>query len=244
MRRAIALLDFSFETPSPVMAMLRRAVLTHSSWRSCQSCRNRVTLRQLWSDPDVVGARPLAGPSSAAFRQHFEDAHQWRMTRAFGERMVNTPPSAAHEMRACLKESLLYAVFVSCAVLEGMFLCVNLGTLSPLIFEMFMPYHLKYTSLVFAWWGGTYLGLNVARYGPLAQGPWILARTLAGGAFMLAGVTGLVLADGLNGMGPWPSYWLLIFCYSGMPFFDVALTRRQMLPPWLLKWKLGVGLRP
>ena len=27
------------------------------------------------------------------------------------DRMVNTPPSAAHEMRACLKESLLYAVY-------------------------------------------------------------------------------------------------------------------------------------
>ncbi|CAJ1381703.1 unnamed protein product [Effrenium voratum] len=47
------------------------------------------------------------------------------MTKVFGDRMTTTPPSASH-------------VFISCGVLEGIFLCVNLGTFSPLIFEMFM----------------------------------------------------------------------------------------------------------
>merc|ERR1712194_509940 len=46
---------------------------------------------------------------------------------------------------------------------------------------------------------------------------------------------------GMPKLGPWPSYWVLISAFSGMGAFDVALHRRQMLPPWLLKWKLGIS---
>ncbi|CAK8990197.1 unnamed protein product [Durusdinium trenchii] len=199
-------------------ALQRRPVRPWS--RMCRAWRSSATLPE---------------PSTSELRRHFEDAHQWRMTEVFGDkkedtgqRMVATPPSAAH-------------VFISCAFLEGIFLCVNVGTFSPLIFEMFMPYHLKYTALVFAWWGGTYLGLNTARFGPLVQGPWIFCRTLAGPMGVTLGALGLVLADGVAGLGPWPSYWLMIICYSGMSSFDVALARRKLLPPWLLKWKLGIS---
>lgn len=157
-----------------------------------------------------------------------ESAHSWHMVRIFGDPMSSTPPSAAH-------------VFYSCGVIEGIFLCVNVGTLSPLIFEMFMPYHLKYTGLVIAWWGGTYWGLNVARYGPQARGAWSAARAFGGAGLMAAGVAGLVLADGVGQLGPWPSYWLLLTSYASMAAFDLALHRRQMIPHWLLKWKLAVS---
>lgn len=133
---------------------------------------------------------------------------------------------------------------MSCGVIEGIFLAVNIGTMSPLIFEMLMPYHLKYTGLILGWWGGTYVGLNLARYGPLARGPWFAARALAGPLLMTAGVAGLALADGVPGwpkLGPWPSYWVMSTSFAGMAAFDVALHKRQMLPPWLLKWKLGIS---
>merc|ERR550534_3611133 len=146
--------------------------------------------------------------------------------------MSSTPPSAKH-------------LFISCAVIEGIFLCVNIGTMSPFIFEKIMPYHLKYTGLILGWWGGTYCGLNMARYGPRSQGAWFLARTAAGPIFVALGVAGLALADGVPGLprewGPWPSYVLLITSFGGMAIFDAALHARQMLPPWLLKWKVGVS---
>ena len=102
-----------------------------------------------------------------------------------------------------------------------------------------MPYHLKYTALVIGWWGGVYWGLNVAQYGPLAGGFGAAARTLGGLALMTAGVVALILADGTR-LGPWPSYWVLVGAYSSMAAFDVALHRKQMIPVWLLKWKLGL----
>eukprot|EP00933_Yihiella_yeosuensis_P040591 TRINITY_DN34909_c0_g1_i1.p1 TRINITY_DN34909_c0_g1~~TRINITY_DN34909_c0_g1_i1.p1 ORF type:complete len:283 (-),score=37.76 TRINITY_DN34909_c0_g1_i1:95-943(-) len=203
---------------------------------SLGSVRSSVTLRDLWDKPlseaksssGAAMALPLPQPSSAEFRRQLENAHSWRMTRVFGDKMQATPPSAAH-------------VFLSCGFLEGIFLCVNVGTLSPLIFEMAMPYHLKYTSLILAWWGGTYIGLNVARYGPMSQGMLVCARAVMGAVFLTAGVTGLALADGVGGMGPWPSYWLLILSYSGMAAFDLHLHRSHMIPPWLLKWKVGIS---
>lgn len=167
-------------------------------------------------------------PSAAALRRHLESDNHWRTTRIFGDPMTAAPPSAKH-------------IFASCGVIESIFLVVNAGTLSPLIFEMFMPYHLKYTGLVIAWWGGTYWGLNIVQYGPLSRKAWFTARTAAGVAFMMAGVVALVIADGVGQLGPWPSYWLLIGAYGAMAAFDTALHSRQMLPPWLKKWKLGLS---
>merc|ERR1712154_666458 len=111
-------------------------------------------------------------------RSHLESSHHWDMQRIFGDRMIAAPPSGKH-------------LFYSCAVIEGIFLSVNVGTMSPFIFEMLMPYHLKYTGLIVGWWGGTYFGLNLARYGPLSRGPWYAARTLAGPIFVTLGVFGL-----------------------------------------------------
>lgn len=145
--------------------------------------------------------------------------------------MSATPPSAKH-------------LFISCGIIEGIFLCINIGTMSPLIFEMLMPYHLKYTGLIIGWWGGTYMGLNIARYGPLSNDLWFAARMAAGPIFVTLGVLGLMLADGVPGapkLGPWPSYWVLIASFTGMGAFDVALHKQRMLPPWLLKWKLGIS---
>lgn len=150
------------------------------------------------------------------------------MVEYFGDTMTVTPPSAAY-------------IFVSCGVIEGIFLCVNAGTFSPLIFERFMPYHLKYTSLVIAWWGGTYWGLNIAGYGPLSKGFWVGARYAVGLAFITLGVTALILADGVSNWGPWPSYWVLVASYTFMAGFDLALRKNQMIPPWLLKWKVAVS---
>merc|ERR1712039_38798 len=145
------------------------------------------------------------------------------MTRIFGDPMSSTPPSARH-------------VFYSCVVIEGIFLCVNACTFSPLIFEMFMPYHLKYSGLVITWWGGTYWGLNVCRYGPLEKKTWNAARAVAGVVLVFAGTASLIFADGVANLGPWPSYWLLIVSYSGMAAFDVALHKQHMVPPWVLRW--------
>lgn len=199
----------------------------------------RPTLRELWHRPlagEALGtdAQATASPravSVAALRSRLQSAHHWEMQRIFGDPMSSAPPSAKH-------------LFISCAIIEGIFLCVNISTMSPFIFEMVMPYHLKYTGLIIGWWGGTYLGLNIARYGPLSHGIWFAARTAAGPIFVLVGVTGLALADGVPGMpklGPWPSYWVLITSFTGMAAFDLALHRRQMLPPWLLRWKLGIS---
>merc|ERR1712048_1017 len=105
-------------------------------------------------------------------------------------------------------------------VIEGIFLSVNACTFSPLIFEMFMPYHLKYSGLVLTWWGGTYWGLNVTRYGPLSKAEWSNARAVGGAALVFAGAASLILADGVSNWGPWPSYWLLVATYSGMAAFD------------------------
>lgn len=145
--------------------------------------------------------------------------------------MSATPPSAKH-------------LFYSCGIIEGIFLSINILTMSPFIFEMVMPYHLKYTGLIVGYWGGTYLGLNLARYGPLSSGFWYAARLAAGPIAVTLGVLGLALADGVPGLpklGPWPSYWVLLSSFGAMAAFDVALHRRQMLPPWLLKWKLGIS---
>eukprot|EP00929_Paragymnodinium_shiwhaense_P048881 TRINITY_DN24679_c0_g1_i5.p1 TRINITY_DN24679_c0_g1~~TRINITY_DN24679_c0_g1_i5.p1 ORF type:complete len:185 (-),score=8.14 TRINITY_DN24679_c0_g1_i5:138-692(-) len=150
------------------------------------------------------------------------------MNRIFGDRMAATPPSGRH-------------VFFSCGFIEGIFLFVNISTLSPFIFEMCMPYHLKYTGLMIGWWGGTYLGLNMATYGPLKDAAWITARSAVGVALMLTGAASLVLADGVGKMGPWPSYWTLVAGYTGMAAFDFALHHRRMIPPWLLRWKMGVS---
>lgn len=102
-----------------------------------------------------------------------------------------------------------------------------------------MPYHLKYTALVIGWWGGVYWGLNIAQYGPLANGAGALVRTIGGLFFFASGVAALILADGTH-LGPWPAYWVLLGAYSSMAAFDVALHRKQMIPVWLLKWKLGL----
>jgi len=104
-----------------------------------------------------------------------------------------------------------------------------------------MPYHLKYTCLVCAWWGGTYLGLNLAKYGPLSNGTLVAARATVGVALALAGAASLVLADGVGILGPWPSYCVLIGAYVGMAAFDTMLHSRNMMPPWLLRWKLGLS---
>eukprot|EP00930_Biecheleria_cincta_P003543 TRINITY_DN104482_c0_g1_i1.p1 TRINITY_DN104482_c0_g1~~TRINITY_DN104482_c0_g1_i1.p1 ORF type:complete len:269 (-),score=40.77 TRINITY_DN104482_c0_g1_i1:9-815(-) len=218
------------------------SLASSSAWRRTPSCRHRpcnranATLRELWDRP--LAEAPLASSSAAGaqlplpsrenFRVQLDHLHHWRMNGVFGDKMQSTPPSASH-------------IFASCGFFETIFLGVNAGTFSPLIFEMFMPYHLKYTALVFAWWGGTYVGLNVARYGSEAQGIWVAARALAAVVFVSAGAAGLALADGVAGMGPWPSYWLLVAGYSGMAAFDLVLFRQRMIPPWLLKWKLGIS---
>lgn len=177
------------------------------------------------------GQRPqvLPAPSSKVFRWRLQNAHHWRMAQALGAggSSAQTPPSA-------------WYIFASCGVIESIFLCVNAGTLSPFVFEIAMPYHLKYTALVLGWWGGVYWGLNVARFGPIGDGLWFAFRTTAGLVCVAAAVTGLILADGLAGWGPWPSYWLLILSYSGMVVFDRALHQRQLIPQWLLKWKAGL----
>lgn len=194
-------------------------------------------LRELWDRPlgeGALGAAPAAAVATVrpgALRSFLESAHHWQMAKILGDPMSSTPPSAKH-------------LFISCAVIEGIFLCVNIGTMSPFVFEKLMPYHLKYTGLIIGWWGGTYCGLNVARYGPQSQSSWFGARAAAGPIFVTLGVAALALADGVPGfpkMGPWPSYCLLMCSFAGMAAFDTALHARQMLPPWLLKWKLGVS---
>lgn len=149
------------------------------------------------------------------------------MNRVLGDPGAETPPSARH-------------IFLSCGIIETVFLCVNAATLSPFMFEIAMPYHLKYTGLVIGWWGGVYWGLNVTQYGPLADGTGAAARTLVGLVLFSAAVASLILADGTQ-LGPWPSYWVLVAAYSSMAVFDAALHRRQMIPVWLLKWKLGLS---
>jgi len=197
--------------------------------RGCAASGPR--LSDLWDKrlpPLGVTKAQLAVPSAQSFREHVKNAHHWRMVRMFGDPMSSSPPFAPY-------------IFYSCGVIESLFLCVNVGTFSPFIFEMFMPYHLKYTGLVMCWWGGTYWGLNVARYGPIAGAQWSAARAVAGVFFMAAGFVGLVLADGVGKLGPWPSYWLLISTYSAMAGFDTVLHSQRFIPPWLLKWKLAVS---
>merc|ERR1711974_285119 len=97
------------------------------------------------------------------------------------------------------------------------------------------------TALVIGWWGGVYWGLNVAQYGPLADGVGTVARTFGGLVFVIAGVTALIFADGVGRIGPWPSYGVLVAAYASMAVFDVVLHRQQMIPVWLLKWKLGLS---
>eukprot|EP00811_Abedinium_folium_P000085 NODE_10077_length_1378_cov_5.165468.p1 GENE.NODE_10077_length_1378_cov_5.165468~~NODE_10077_length_1378_cov_5.165468.p1 ORF type:complete len:325 (-),score=56.60 NODE_10077_length_1378_cov_5.165468:294-1268(-) len=210
---------------------------TQHPWLSLTSLGARLGGARTCSDgiARLATEQPLAGhpclppPSSATFRQHVADAHQQRMVELFGDPQDKTPPSAAH-------------VFYSCVAFESIFLIVNAVTLSPLVFEMFMPYHLKYTGFVLGWWGGTYLGLTVARYGPYADGLWADARTTVGILCMLTGVTSLVLADNLGNGGVWLSYWTLIAGYAGMAAFDLALHRRRMLPAWLARWKFPVSV--
>lgn len=196
------------------------------------------SLRELWHRPRAemvtsggAAVSPQEPVASATVHKHLESAHHWEMQHIFGDPMSSTPPSAKH-------------LFISCGLIEGIFLCINIATMSPMSFEMLMPYHLKYTGLIIGWWGGTYMGLNIARYGPLKHGPWFAARTAALPIFVLLGFVGLALADGVPGapkMGPWPSYWILIGSFTGMGAFDLALHQRQMIPPWLLKWKLGIS---
>jgi len=213
----------------------------HASSRIQRRALSGVPLRELWGRPLSHASAQESGsrntpdfrlqaiiPSSATFRRHVQNSHQWKITKILGDPMTVTPPNAPH-------------VFYSCGLLESIFLCVNAGTFSPLIFEMFMPYHLKYTGLIAAWWGGTYIGLNVAQYGPLEQSVWITARGVVGVSLFSAGVTALILADGVGNWGPWPSYWLLATSYSSMAAFDLALFQRQLLPPWLLKWKITLS---
>uniref|UniRef100_A0A7S4UPQ6 Uncharacterized protein n=1 Tax=Alexandrium monilatum TaxID=311494 RepID=A0A7S4UPQ6_9DINO len=221
----------------PPMQRLLRTSARSCAASSASTAGSSRPLRELWDRPprttpelsSVVEATARAvEPSAEALRRHFESAHHWQTVRILGDQMTSTPPSAAH-------------VFYSCGVIEGIFLCVNAGTFSPLIFEMFMPYHLKYTGLVIAWWGGTYWGLNIARYGPLSCSTWFGARAFAGVALVTVGVVGLVLADGVGQLGPWPSYWVLLSSYTCMGLFDICLHRRQMIPPWLLRWKIAVS---
>merc|ERR1712000_656960 len=70
---------------------------------------------------------------------------------------------------------------------------------------------------------------------------WIGARYIAGLAFMTLGLIALVFADGVKNFGPWPSYWVLVLSYSAMARFDLLLRQQNMIPPWLLKWKLAVS---
>lgn len=146
--------------------------------------------------------------------------------RVLGDPGSQTPPSARH-------------IFASCGIIETIFLCVNAVTVSPFMFEVAMPYHIKYTALVIGWWGGTYWGLNVAQYGPLNGGATAVVRTIGGLVLFGIGVTSLILADRAD-LGPWPSYWVLVGGYTGMAAFDVVLHRKQMIPFWLLRWKLGL----
>lgn len=191
-------------------------------------------MRELWDKPlsssssaAAVAASSTPASAAAPWRKHFENSHHWRMMRLLGDPGSKTPPSAAH-------------VFCSCGFIEGIFLCVNAVTFSPFLFEIAMPYHLKYTALVISWWGGVYWGLNVVQYGPLAGGLGTAVRTAAGLVLVACGVSALILADGTS-LGPWPSYWVLIGAYSAMAAFDVGLHRKQLIPVWLLKWKLGLS---
>lgn len=191
-------------------------------------------LREVWDKPANERTRPGAAAITVdpnTLRDYLSNTHQWKMQRIFGDPMSSTPPSAKH-------------LFYSCGVIEGLFLSVNIITMSPFIFEMCMPYHLKYTGLILSWWGGTYVGMNVARYGPLTQPFWYGARAAIGFAFVILGFSGMALADGIPGapkLGPWPSYGVLMTSFCGLAIFDIALHRRQMIPPWLLKWKMGIS---
>mmetsp|Transcript_38834 Transcript_38834/g.103086 ORF Transcript_38834/g.103086 Transcript_38834/m.103086 type:complete len:294 (-) Transcript_38834:127-1008(-) len=199
------------------------------------SCRQRgdgQALQDLWDRPLSKSSGRTAAtdlqPRPSTFRKHFENDVHWRMNSIFGHPMQTTPPSARH-------------IFLSCGLIESVFLVVNATTLSPFVFEMFMPYHLKYTGLVMAWWGGTYWGLEIAGFGRLSHAGWAASRLCVGVVFMTVGVAGIILADGLGNLGVWPSYWLLAGGYSVMPFLDMVYHKHGMLPPWLLRWKAGVS---
>lgn len=56
------------------------------------------------------------------------------------------------------------ALFTAFTVTEFTFLGVNIFTMSPMVFERLMPYHLHYTALSISWWSATYVALDVARY--------------------------------------------------------------------------------
>merc|ERR1712146_86686 len=105
-----------------------------------------------------------------------------------------------------------------------------------------MPYHLKYTALVLSWWGATYWGLHVSRFGPIRDVLGIAIRAGAGVALLIVVASALLLADGVRDWGPWPSYYALSAGYAGMAVVDVILHDRQLAPPWLLKWKLCLNV--
>jgi len=210
----------------------RKALLTRVQHfhRSAEQRANQ-PLKELWqhrSSWSQGTTSAIPAPSAEVFQARLLDAHKWRLTQLFGDKMTGMPPSAKH-------------LFISCGVIEGLFLMVNVTTTSPYIFERTMTYHLKYSGLIMAWWGGTYWGLAVARYGPMAGGMWIGARLASGLVFFAAGVVSLILADGVGSLGSWPSYWVLCGSYASMPIVDWALHHQRMIPPWLLRWKLVVG---
>lgn len=203
---------------SSVLPCLRCALRTSSAAYSNQRnhrIQNEAAGRQrTWFPP----------PSTATLQDHLKTAHYWKMVEVYGQPVAQPPPSAAH-------------LFFSCGIIETIFLMINMTTFSPLTFEMFLRYHLKYTALVISFWGGTYWGLTIARQGPFPGRAWMGVRTTVGVLLMLTGVTSLVLADNLGNKGVWMCYWVLIGAYSGMAAFDLFLHNQHLIPPWLLKYK-------
>eukprot|EP00971_Amphidinium_carterae_P093517 1850708-Amphidinium_carterae.1 len=114
-------------------------------------------LKQFWEQRSSWSHRTASEfpmPSTEAFHSRLLDAHKWRLVGLSGDIMeTRTPPSAKH-------------LFISCGVIEGVFLIINVLTGSPYVFERAMTYHLKYSGIIIAFWGGTYWGLAFANYGP------------------------------------------------------------------------------
>eukprot|EP00397_Hematodinium_sp_SG-2012_P045999 GEMP01051829.1.p1 GENE.GEMP01051829.1~~GEMP01051829.1.p1 ORF type:complete len:218 (-),score=40.64 GEMP01051829.1:932-1585(-) len=151
----------------------------------------------------------------------FQGVWKQQLDIIFGDRLDKPPPSGRY-------------VFGCCSALEAAFLFVNLTTTSPFLFERCMPYHLKYTALSLGFWGATYAGLDIARYGVSRS----YIRTMVGLVLFALGTGTIILAD----HRPWPAYYTLSATFIAMSYVDHRFHHLGMVPPWVFRWKVGFNV--
>lgn len=170
----------------------------------------------------VIWSRYRNAPSiSVQNTEVLQGVWKQQLDGIFGDRLDKPPPSGRY-------------VFGCCSALEALFLFVNLTTTSPFLFERCMPYHIKYTALSLGFWGATYAGLDITRYG-LSRSS---IRTLIGIAFFGLGTGTIILAD----HQPWPAYYMLSASFVAMNYVDYAFHNHRMVPPWVFRWKVGFNM--